>query len=49
MFHDSSIGWFAGATYGGSDIPIVEPHLYITRDGGTSWSVQILPTTPAIV
>jgi photosystem II stability/assembly factor-like uncharacterized protein len=48
MFHDSSIGWYAGATVSGTDIPIVEPHLYTTRDGGKSWSVQILPTTPAI-
>ena len=48
MFRDSSTGWFDGATYSGTDIPIVEPHLYATRDGGRSWSVQILPTTPAI-
>jgi photosystem II stability/assembly factor-like uncharacterized protein len=48
MFHDSSTGWFVGATYGGSDLPIVEPHLYVTRDGGKSWSVQILPTPPEI-
>lgn len=47
-FRDSATGWFAGATYSGTNIPIVEPHLYITHDGGKTWSVQKLPTQVGI-
>lgn len=46
VFRDSSTGWFAGTTYSGSNIPVVEPHLFITHDGGRTWAVQVLPTTP---
>ena len=48
MFHDSSTGWFTSVTYSGSNIPIVAPHMYVTHDGGKTWSVQILPTTAAV-
>jgi photosystem II stability/assembly factor-like uncharacterized protein len=48
MFHDSSTGWLAPGTMSGTDIPVVEPHLYITRDSGRSWSVQKLPTQVGI-
>ncbi len=42
MFRDSSTGWFAGGTASGTGIPIVPPFLYITRDGGKTWTVQTL-------
>ncbi len=46
MFRDSSTGWFKGTTYSGTNIPVVAPHLFITHDGGRTWAVQNLPTTP---
>jgi len=48
MFHDSSTGWFTGTTVSGTNIPVVAPHMYVTHDGGKTWSVQILPTTAAV-
>jgi photosystem II stability/assembly factor-like uncharacterized protein len=42
IFHDSSTGWLTPPTISGTDVPVVEPHLYVTHDGGTSWSVQKL-------
>jgi len=48
MFHDSSTGWFIGGTVSGTNIPIVAPHLYITHDGGKTWSVQLLQTTAEV-
>jgi photosystem II stability/assembly factor-like uncharacterized protein len=47
-FRDSSTGWFVGGTYSGTNIPVVEPHLYISHDGGTTWAVQKLPTQVGI-
>lgn len=48
MFRDSSTGWFAGATFSGTNIAAVEPHLFITHDGGRTWAVQKLPTQVGI-
>ncbi len=42
MFRDSSTGWLTPGTISGTDIPVVEPHLYMTHDSGRSWSVQTL-------
>ena len=44
IFHDSSTGWLTPTTMSGTDIPVVEPHLYITQDSGRSWSVQTFPS-----
>ncbi len=41
IFHDASTGWLTPTTMSGTGIPVVEPHLYMTRDGGRSWSVQL--------
>jgi photosystem II stability/assembly factor-like uncharacterized protein len=46
MFRDSSTGWFKGAAYSGTNIPVVAPHMFVTHDGGRTWAVQNLPTTP---
>src|SRR5260370_1054817 len=48
IFDDSSTGWLSPLTISGTDIPVIEPHLYITHDSGRSWSVQKLPTQVGI-
>src|SRR6266851_9090639 len=40
IFHDSSTGWLTPTMMSGTGIPVVEPHLYVSRDSGRSWSVQ---------
>jgi photosystem II stability/assembly factor-like uncharacterized protein len=45
VFRDSSTGWFVGSNYSGTNIPVVELHLFVTSDGGRSWAVQALSTT----
>ena len=44
VYSDSSTGWFAPAAYSGTDIPLVPPFLYVTRDGGKTWKVRTLGT-----
>lgn len=45
-FRDSSTGWIVGPNYSGTNIPVVAPHLFVTHDGGKTWTVQTLSTTP---
>jgi photosystem II stability/assembly factor-like uncharacterized protein len=40
VFRDSSTGWMAPTTSGGTGITPVPPFLYVTHDGGKTWAVQ---------
>ena len=44
FFIDNKLGWMAGAKFTGEiiwGVPVLEPALFVTRDGGKKWETQL--------
>ncbi len=48
VFRDSLTGWIVTGASSGTNVPTVPPFLYLTHDGGKTWTVQTIPVPAGV-